>query len=156
MSLGTGTRTSARKRRSNPRTSGHFEAVCKWRIDRAVRELRAIYANHECLQDRFIGAGRLTHAQARALGAIGLAARASGITQDFRVTQSSPPYDQLAPMLATRPEGDVAARVQVRFDETLESLRLCRQLLETLPSGDLITEMPAAPAGQLGLGLVEG
>lgn len=125
-------------------------------LERAVHELRAIYANHEGLQDRFLGAGRLTPEQARALGAIGLAARASGIARDLRVDQPWAPYDTLAPVLATRTDGDVAARVQVRFDETLESLRLCRQLLDTLPRGDLSVELPMAPAGQLGLGLIEG
>jgi Ni,Fe-hydrogenase III large subunit/Ni,Fe-hydrogenase III component G len=125
-------------------------------VERAVHELRVIYANHEGLQDRFLGAGRLTPDQARTLGAVGLAARASGIPRDLRIDQPGAPYDQLAPRLAMRPEGDVAARVQVRFDETLESLRLCWLLLDTLPLGPLAIEQPAAPAGRLGLGLVEG
>ncbi len=125
-------------------------------LEGAVHELRAIYANHEGLQDRFLGAGRLTLDQARTLGALGMAARASGITRDLRIDQPGDPYDRLAPALAVRPEGDVAARVHVRFDETLESLRLCRLLLDTLPHGVLAIELPAAPAGRLGLGLVEG
>jgi Ni,Fe-hydrogenase III large subunit/Ni,Fe-hydrogenase III component G len=125
-------------------------------FERAVHELRTIYANHEGLQDRFLGAGRLTPDQARTLGAVGLAARASGIARDLRVDQPGAPYDQLLPVLAVRQEGDVAARVQVRFDETLESLRLCRLLLDALPQGLLAIDLPAAPAGRLGLGLVEG
>ena len=125
-------------------------------LERAVHELRAIYANHEGLQDRFLGAGRLTLEQARTLGAVGLVARASGIARDLRIDQPRDPYDQFAPVLAVRPEGDVAARVQVRFDETLESLRLCRLLLDTLPLGPLAIVLPAASAGQLGVGLVEG
>lgn len=125
-------------------------------LERAVEELRAIYADHEGLQDRFLGAGQLTPDQARTLGAVGLAARASGIGRDLRVDQPWTPYDQLAPVLAVRAEGDVAARVQVRFDETLESLRMCQLLLDTLPHGALAIELPEAPPGQLGLGLVEG
>jgi Ni,Fe-hydrogenase III large subunit/Ni,Fe-hydrogenase III component G len=125
-------------------------------FERAVQELRVIYANHEGLQDRFLGAGRLTPDQARTLGAVGLAARASGIARDLRVDQPRAPYDRFEPALAVRLEGDVAARVQVRFDETLESLRLCKLLLETLPPGVLSIELPAAPAGQLALGMVEG
>lgn len=125
-------------------------------LERAVNELRTIYANHEGLQDRFLGAGRLTLEQARTRGAVGLAARASGVARDLRIDQPRAPYDQLSPVLAVRPEGDVAARVQVRFDETLESLRLCKILLDTLPLGVLARELPVAPAGRLGLGLVEG
>lgn len=125
-------------------------------IETSVRELRNIYAHHEGVQDRFLGAGQLTPDQAKKMGAVGLAARASGIARDVRVDQPWAPYDRLAPALATRSEGDVAARVQVRFDEVLESLRLCRQLLETLPDGGFRTELSSAPAGQLGLGLIEG
>lgn len=125
-------------------------------LERAVHELRIIYSNHEGLQDRFLGAGRLTSDQARTLGALGLAGRASGIARDLRIDQPRAPYDLLSPVLVVRPEGDVAARVQVRFDETLESLRLCKVLLDTLPLGVLSSEVPAAPAGRLGLGLVEG
>lgn len=125
-------------------------------LERAVRELRKTFANHEGLQDRFLGAGELTPDQARTMGAIGLAARASGGSQDLRIDLPWAPYGTLAPVLATRPEGDVAARVQVRFDEVLESLRLCRNILDTLPDGALAAEVPQAPTGQLGLGLVEG
>jgi Ni,Fe-hydrogenase III large subunit/Ni,Fe-hydrogenase III component G len=125
-------------------------------LRRAVHELRVIYANHEGLQDRFLGAGRLMPDQARALGAVGLAARASGIARDLRIDQPGAPYDRLAPVLAVRPEGDVAARVQVRFDEVLESLRLCNLMLDTLPLGVLAIEPPAGPAGRLGIGLIEG
>lgn len=125
-------------------------------LERVVRDLHGIYARHEGLQDRFLGSGRLTPAQAVALGAIGLAGRASGIARDLRVDQPWPPYDRSAPLLATSNEGDVAARVQVRFEETLESLRLCRQWLQALPTGALVVDVPVAPAGQLGIGLIEG
>lgn len=125
-------------------------------LERSVRELHKIYANQEGLQDRFLGAGELTPEQARAKGAIGLAARASGSTQDLRIDLPWAPYDKLLPVLAMRADGDVAARVQVRFDETLESLRLCRDILGTLPAGALTVDVPQAPAAQFGLGLVEG
>ncbi|MEO7326259.1 MAG: NADH-quinone oxidoreductase subunit C [Dokdonella sp.] len=125
-------------------------------LEGAVRELRAIYAHHEGLQDRFLGAGQLTPDQAKKKGAIGLAARASGIGRDIRIDQPWAPYDRLGPVLAMRSEGDVAARVQVRFEEVLESLRLCGQLLETLPDGSIRSELSNGPAGQLGLGLIEG
>ena len=125
-------------------------------LERAVGELRGIYARHEGLQDRFLGAGRLTPAQAAALGAIGLAGRASGVARDLRVDQPWSPYDRSSPVLATSAEGDVAARVQVRFEETLESLRLCRQWLQALPAGERVRDVPVALAGQLGIGLIEG
>ncbi len=67
-----------------------------------------------------------------------------------------PPYDRLEPKLVTQSTGDVAARVQVRFDEIFESLRLCRMLLEESASGSIQTDCPFAASGRLGLGLIEG
>ena len=52
--------------------------------------------------------------------------------------------------------GDVAARVLVRFGELLESIRLCRTLLERLPEGSFRVDVPAAVPDRLGLGLIEG
>ncbi len=58
--------------------------------------------------------------------------------------------------MATQQGGDVAARVAVRFEETLESLRLIRALCDGLPAGDVRRELglPASPA--LGAGWIEG
>ena len=125
-------------------------------LEREVVELRRIYDEHAGLQDRFREAGRLERELAGTLGALGLAARASGIGRDLRVDQPWPPYDRLAPRLAVRTEGDVAARVQVRFDEVLESIRLCRVLLDGLPGGAVAIDVPAAEPDRLGLGVIEG
>ena len=125
-------------------------------LEQEVLELRRIYDDHPGLQDRFREAGRLERELAGTLGALGLAARASGIGRDLRVDQPWPPYDRLAPRLSVRSEGDVAARVQVRFDEVLESIRLCRLLLDGLPEGAVAVDVPAAEPDRLGLGLIEG
>lgn len=121
-----------------------------------VVTLRSIYAEHAGIQDRFRETGRLDHGLAIELGALGLAARASGIACDLRADHPWPPYDTLSPEVVTQPDGDVAARVQVRFDEIIESLRLCRALLQNLPAGPIQTTLPAPRSGCLGLGLIEG
>ena len=57
------------------------------------------------------------------------------------------PYDQLDVRMAGTRNGDVAARVAVRFDEMLESLRLIREHRSSaMPEG----EMPRAPADAAG------
>ncbi len=125
-------------------------------LEQAVATLRAIYDDHPGLQDRFRDTGVLSPELAREHGALGLTGRASGIAQDMRIDLPWPPYDRLQPRRMLRSGGDVAARVQVRFDETIESLRLCRSLLEALPAGPSLVTLPVAPPGQLGLGLIEG
>ena len=57
----------------------------------------------------------------RTLGLPGLAGRASGQAFDLRCDLPCDPYDDLQPRKVVRQEGDVAARVAVRFDEATES-----------------------------------
>ncbi|MHB8301921.1 MAG: hydrogenase large subunit [Acidobacteriaceae bacterium] len=122
----------------------------------SVNQMRSIYDEHAGLQDRFREAGRLEQATAEKLGAIGLVARASGISCDLRVDHPWTPYDSFVPNLIVQPGGDVAARVQVRFDEILESLRLCRALLSGPPKEAIQTSVPVAAPDLLGIGLIEG
>ena len=125
-------------------------------MEPSVSQMRSIYDEHAGLQDRFREAGRLEQATAEKLGAIGLVARASGIACDLRVDHPWAPYDLLAPKLVVQTGGDVAARVQVRFDEILESLRLCRALLSGPPKDAIHTSVPVAAPDLLGIGLIEG
>ncbi|HVJ08732.1 MAG TPA: NADH-quinone oxidoreductase subunit C [Acidisarcina sp.] len=125
-------------------------------LQHAVAELRTIYDEHDGLQDRFRESGRLEQSVAQKLGATGLVGRASGIAQDLRVDHPFAPYDQLEPNLIVQPKGDVAARVQVRFDEVFESIRLCHALLREVPSGPIQQTFAPAAAGRLGIGLIEG
>jgi Ni,Fe-hydrogenase III large subunit/Ni,Fe-hydrogenase III component G len=126
------------------------------RLEREIRVLRDIYDDHAGLQDRFLTCGRVTPAIAARLGLVGMAGRASGAARDARCDFPLVPYDTLAVRAVTRTEGDVAARVAVRFDEALESLRLLRTLVDTMPDGEIRAEMPPPPAHKTGLGYVEG
>lgn len=125
-------------------------------LETALQTLRGIYDEHAGLQDRFVGAGRVDPALAVRLGLTGLAARASGLAHDLRCDLPVAPYDRLGVRLVCFDDGDVAARVAVRFEEALESLRLCRALLQDLPAGATSSDLPAPTAHSLGLGLVEG
>jgi len=59
--------------------------------------------------------------------------------------------------IAVRNEGDVAARVAIRFDELLESIRLIEAIGARLPSGEHRTDIAQLPsAGVMGIGLIEG
>src|SRR5215468_7543698 len=125
-------------------------------LEREIRILRDIYDEHAGLQDRFRTCGRVAPELALQLGLTGFAARASGIAEDLRTDFPSPPYDALALRRCGHVDGDVAARVAVRFDETLESLRLIGAILDALPEGDRAVEIPDPPAFRLALGCVEG
>ncbi|MCC6196436.1 MAG: NADH-quinone oxidoreductase subunit C [Burkholderiales bacterium] len=125
-------------------------------LAREVQTLRAIYDEHAGVQDRFRNCGRVTPDLARALGLTGLAGRASGQAFDLRCDFPAAPYDTLAVRKATAADGDVAARVAVRFDEIAESLRLLRGLADGMPDGEVQAAVGNAPVLRAGLGYVEG
>lgn len=124
-------------------------------IEHEVRILRRIYDDHAGLQDRFITTGTVTPQLATQLGLTGLAGRASGIAFDLRADFPVEPYGRLDVRMATHRNGDVAARVTVRFEEVFESLRLIRLLLKDLPAGAVRAEL-SAPDSRFGAGWVEG
>lgn len=121
-----------------------------------VTALRAIYEDHAGLRDRFVGAGVVTPTLAAQLGLTGLAGRASGQAFDLRCDLPCDPYSRLAPKKITRMEGDVAARVAVRFDEVMESVRLVQQLLWELPAGEHQVPISVPNEGAQGVGMIEG
>jgi Ni,Fe-hydrogenase III large subunit len=130
-------------------------------LDHEATGLRTIYDNHGGLQDRFREAGHLSRDLALQLGAIGLAARASGIAHDLRADHPWAPYDTVATEVVTETSGDVAARVQVRFREIFESLRLCRALLAELShtsvdATPIAVPVPIAEPDRFGIGMIEG
>jgi Ni,Fe-hydrogenase III large subunit len=119
-------------------------------------ELRGIYDDHAGVRDRFSATGILTPQLASRLCVLGLAGRASGQALDARLDFPISPYDELAPVKIVRQEGDVAARVAVRFDEIAESCRIAQTLLSSLPPGPHQTPVEAPAAGSFAAGLIEG
>jgi Ni,Fe-hydrogenase III large subunit len=129
---------------------------CLQSIAVEVESLRAIYDEHAGLRDRFVGAGTVTPALAAKLGLTGLAGRASGQGYDLRCDLPCEPYNELAPIKIGRSEGDVAARVAVRFEEAAESIRLARRIVQQLPEGGHRRPVAVPEEGSWGIGLIEG
>ena len=139
----------------SPRSADALIA-CTQSIAAEVDRLRVIYDEHAGLRDRFSGAGRVTPALAARLGLTGLAGRASGQAFDLRCDLPCDPYRELAPRKIVSSEGDVAARVAVRFDEVAESIRLVKQIAQQLPEGGHRRPVSLPEAGSWGIGLIEG
>jgi Ni,Fe-hydrogenase III large subunit/Ni,Fe-hydrogenase III component G len=126
------------------------------KIQQEVVTLRSIYDEHAGAQDRFIMTGQVLPELAERMGLNGFAGRASGVKHDLRVDYPVPPYRQLDPRMASHTRGDVAARVSVRFDEVLESMRLAQALARQLPPGEIRAPLPPARPGARAVGWVEG
>jgi Ni,Fe-hydrogenase III large subunit/Ni,Fe-hydrogenase III component G len=125
-------------------------------LEAEVTTLRAILDEHAGAQDRFIMTGQVTPQLAERMGLTGLAGRASGIARDLRVDHPVAPYDELKVRMASHTRGDVAARLEVRFAELIESMRLVRELLEKLTPGDILVPLSDAPEGSFAIGWIEG
>jgi len=129
---------------------------CLEEIEAEVLILRTVYDEHEGVRDRFNGAGQVTPDLAARLGLIGLAGRASGQAFDLRCDLPCSPYSELELLKVVRTDGDVAARVAIRFDELQESYRQLERILRKLPTGPHVTPVSVPADGAIGVGLIEG
>jgi len=119
----------------------------------AVRAL----VRSEGVMSRMHGTGVVTRATADALGALGVAARASGLDVDLRRDRPYAAYDELEVSVSGAAGGDVAARFHVRAQEAHESLRLLREALARLPGGPIAASLATSPGpGETALAGVEG
>lgn len=125
-------------------------------IMKEVKVLQEIYDEHTGLQDRFITTGTVTKDVALKLGLTGLAGRASAVVEDARVFFPTYPYSHLDVNISGAEAGDVAARVSVRFDEIVESLRLICNIATNLPDGEIHSTCRASKKEVFGIGWIEG
>jgi Ni,Fe-hydrogenase III large subunit len=121
-----------------------------------LEELKPILDESTIFQDRVVGAGVLSERIVRELGCLGYVARACGIGHDVRERAPHAPYDRLGVKAVTRSDGDVAARLYVRYEELLASLDILDQCLRRIEPGPLRADWRTPPANAEGLGLVEG
>jgi Ni,Fe-hydrogenase III large subunit len=106
------------------------------------------------VQDRLRGVGVLSATDARALGAVGPAARAAGVRRDAR-SDCGPLlwYGDLAAVLPDEPAGDVAARAEMRALELDQTCDILDELLvRPFQAGEGRAERSA---GSIGVGTVE-
>jgi Ni,Fe-hydrogenase III large subunit len=87
---------------------------------------------------------------------VGPPARASGLRIDARLDHPYAAYDEIVPRLCVQSDGDVWARVLVRVEELLESVRLVRETVAALPGGPILAEIrETVPSGRMAISAVE-
>jgi len=136
-------------------------AGCRALIDQTrklaeeVERLREIYADNPSIQQRVIGSGTVTAEEARDLGLLGYAGRASGNCPDERIEEAYPPYNDLNIRTVEGKLGDVSTRVWVRFEEIADSANMIIQLLENLPEGAIALPWQPPEPGISGFSAIE-
>jgi Ni,Fe-hydrogenase III large subunit len=129
-------------------------------ILRDVRGATHLIWDSPSVMARLTGIGALTKADAVALGLVGPASRACGLSPDARRSHPLPGLPA-PPALCTADTGDVNARTKVRCDEIAASASFCLDALRDLPEGeyrfrpDADETLPLAPE-RLAAVLIEG
>jgi Ni,Fe-hydrogenase III large subunit/Ni,Fe-hydrogenase III component G len=122
----------------------HFGSLIKLLIDAGT------------FTDRVDATGVLSNQAARDLGIVGMAARASGVDVDFRRDHPHDAYEGLQFVVPVEDGGDVRARLMVRAREVEQSLSILHQVLDSMPDGPLVVELPnRLPARSSALGWAE-
>jgi len=127
-------------------------------VDRVAREFRlleTLLLGTDSLMRRMDATGVLPLQAAIDLGAVGVAARASGVARDIRLAQPYAYYREQPPELITERSGDVRARFMVRLREGHEAARLILAVLAALPPGEVWTPLGELPAAVPALGWAE-
>jgi formate hydrogenlyase subunit 5 len=105
-------------------------------IERQLRRDRRMFLGTASMTDRLIGSGRLARKLVEEYGAVGPLARGSGLSTDVRHERPYGNYKRLGLRVVSERDGDAMARVNVRFGELSESLRLLRQSIYHLRRRD--------------------
>jgi NADH-quinone oxidoreductase subunit D len=115
-------------------------------FDRAVRtfldecevtvgEVSKLLDKNKIFIDRMADVGTISGETAIAWGLTGPNLRASGVARDLRKDRPYLGYEKYDFDVAIADEGDCYARYLVRMEEIRQSIRICRQALDTMPSG---------------------
>ena len=109
------------------------------------------------LKARLVGVGMLPEETAKEIAVVGPTARGSNWDIDARADHPYAAYDEVPIRVITHPDCDNWARVVVRLEEVLESVRWVREGLKQMPDGPIMaTDIPEeVPAGQWGVCTVE-
>ena len=87
-------------------------------------------------RERLQGVGAITAEECLALGVTGPILRSTGYAWDLRRDEPYLAYDQLDFDVIVGSYGDCFDRYAIRLNEVRESIRIIRQILEAMPSGD--------------------
>ena len=115
-----------------------FDAVCREvlaEIPTAMAQIDGLLTHNRIWLDRTRNIGVITPEQAISYGLTGPIARATGIDYDIRVKEPYSCYEDFTFDVIIGENGDVYDRYMVRFYEVWESIKICEQVLDKLPSG---------------------
>ncbi|HEX5789541.1 MAG TPA: NADH dehydrogenase (quinone) subunit D [Luteolibacter sp.] len=118
---------------------GFDQAVRRFLDECAVTidEVSRLLDRNKIFMDRMVDVGVISRESAIAWGLTGPNLRGSGIERDLRKNRPYLGYEQYEFDVPVASEGDCYARYLVRMEEMRQSIRICRQVLDTMPDGPI-------------------
>jgi NADH-quinone oxidoreductase subunit D len=108
-----------------------FLTECEGTID----DIAKLLDKNKIFRDRMMNIGVITRQSAINWGITGPNLRASGVARDLRKDRPYLGYEKYNFDIPIADDGDCYARYQIRMEEMRQSIRICRQVLDTMPSG---------------------
>jgi len=121
---------------------GYDKAVLKVLddVEEVAKDIETLLNKNRIWQDRTKDIGIISKDDAITYGISGPMARASGIDWDIRVKEPYSSYDEFDFDVAIALNGDVFDRYLVRMEEMRQSVKICRQVLDKMPEGDVMVD----------------
>jgi NADH-quinone oxidoreductase subunit D len=105
-------------------------------------EYDTLLTGQPIFRQRMIGVAPISAEEALALGVTGPLLRSTGVAWDLRRTMPYLAYDKVDFDVIVGTYGDNFDRYAIRLNEIRESIRIVRQCLEMMPSGDYRSQDP--------------
>ena len=105
-------------------------------IPASLDEYDVLLTGQPIYRERLQGVGVITAQEAIALGATGPILRSTGVPWDLRRDMPYLHYDQVEFDVVVGTYGDCFDRYAIRLNEIRESIRIIRQVLDAMPTGD--------------------
>ena len=102
----------------------------------ALEETLSLLTRNKIFQDRTVGVGIISKADALAYGLTGPNLRGSGISLDLRKDKPYSGYEQYEFDVPVGSKGDCYDRYLCRGEEMRQAVRIIRQVVATFPGGD--------------------
>jgi NADH-quinone oxidoreductase subunit C/D len=106
-------------------------------IEKGLDDTLSLVDNNKIFHDRAQNISIISKEDALSYGFSGVCLRASGVDYDIRKDNPYYYYDTFDFDTIVGSEGDVYDRIMVRFEEIRESIKIIRECMKKLPSGDI-------------------
>ncbi len=118
-------------------------------IEQRLHEYESMLHDNAFFEMRTRGVGVISSELAQDVGVCGPLLRASGVNFDLRRHQPYSSYEDFEFKVPVETEGDCHARYRVRMVEFRESIKIVRQVLESLPEGAISSRPGVKSLGQV-------